>query len=296
MVRPLKVWFKSRGLFKNWFTLGIRYWLIKHGLLKNKNLHVICKDSKDIIIDTYTYSKLLNGYYYGAIKSFYCDNGPAIAVSWHKREVKFPLGVIPYIRDILYENILGDAYGDLDVEGRTVVDVGAGVGDTAAMFALKGAQKVIAIEPYPSLYKIAKSVVELNNLGNRIMLLNAGLGRDDKQVSVGNCEVGYEKFSPEKCIGDIKVRIYTLETLVKEFGIRNAILKMDCEGCEYEILLNTDVDTLRTFKQIQVEYHNGYDPLKMRLEEAGFKVEIKRMKSVEVPVERQGYLVARTDL
>jgi FkbM family methyltransferase len=36
-----------------------------------------------------------------------------------------------------------------------VIDVGAGVGDTAILFALRGAKKVIALEPFPSLYEEA---------------------------------------------------------------------------------------------------------------------------------------------
>jgi len=38
-------------------------------------------------------------------------------------------------------------YEPLSVEGRVVVDVGAFVGDSAIYFALKGARRVIAIEP-----------------------------------------------------------------------------------------------------------------------------------------------------
>jgi len=51
----------------------------------------------------------------------------------------------------------------------------------------------------------------------------------------------------------------------------NAVLKMDCECCEYNII-NEDNDTLRKFKRIQIEYHYGYEKLKEKLEEAGFKV------------------------
>ena len=46
-------------------------------------------------------------------------------------------------------------YGDYDalnVNGRVVVDVGAFVGDSAIYFALKGAKRVIAIEPHPGAY------------------------------------------------------------------------------------------------------------------------------------------------
>jgi FkbM family methyltransferase len=40
----------------------------------------------------------------------------------------------------------------LGVEGRVVVDVGAFVGDSTIYFALKGADRVITVEPYPGAF------------------------------------------------------------------------------------------------------------------------------------------------
>ena len=47
---------------------------------------------------------------------------------------------------------------------------------------------------------------------------------------------------------------------------------MECEGYEYDILLNTDNSILRHFSEMQIEYHHGYLDLKRKLEMAGFKV------------------------
>jgi len=38
-------------------------------------------------------------------------------------------------------------------QSKSVVDIGAFVGDTAIYFAIKGAEKVIAIEPHPGAYE-----------------------------------------------------------------------------------------------------------------------------------------------
>ena len=45
----------------------------------------------------------------------------------------------------------------------------------------------------------------------------------------------------------------------------NLVLKMDCEGSEYRIILNTDKKILRKFTQIIMEYHFGYKNLKYGL-------------------------------
>jgi hypothetical protein len=68
----------------------------------------------------------------------------------------------------------------------------------------------------------------------------------------------------------------TLLRLVSEYNINNGVLKIDCEGCEYEVLLNTPLNTLQHFKEILVEYHGNPKPLAGKLVEAGFHVEVEK--------------------
>lgn len=55
-----------------------------------------------------------------------------------------------------------------------------------------------------------------------------------------------------------KSKIYEIESvtipyILKNYGITPDILKMDCEGCEYAIIMNTD---LSMFNDIIFEYHS----------------------------------------
>jgi predicted RNA methylase len=52
--------------------------------------------------------------------------------------------------------ILIDFYRFLRVEGKIVIDIGVNIADSSIYFALKGADKVIAIEPFPRNYETAK--------------------------------------------------------------------------------------------------------------------------------------------
>ncbi|MEM4098071.1 MAG: FkbM family methyltransferase [Candidatus Micrarchaeaceae archaeon] len=61
---------------------------------------------------------------------------------------------------------------------------------------------------------------------------------------------------------------------VRRFKINRGILKVDCEGCEYGIVLNAKKETLQKFDQIMIEYHYGYKNLVRKLKEAGFHVKI----------------------
>jgi hypothetical protein len=42
-----------------------------------------------------------------------------------------------------------------------------------------------------------------------------------------------------------------------------------------------------------IEYHNGYKELKKLLEDLGFHVKIKSIRSSPQPIEKQGYVVAK---
>jgi FkbM family methyltransferase len=210
--------------------------------------------------------------------------------------VRLHIDSVVFLGDVVRENFVGGAYDDLDVGGRTVVDVGASVGDTAILFALRGARRVVALEPYPSLYGEALINIRANGVEDKVALINAGLGSFDGEVcaSLNNVN-GYMIFKPSNECG-ARVRMYTLSSLIKEFNIEDgSILKMDCEGCEYETIPRASSKDLSVFSQIIIEYHNGYHELRNALEKAGFKATIKPIRSAEIPIERQGYIIVKRE-
>jgi FkbM family methyltransferase len=196
---------------------------------------------------------------------------------WVKDNIKFK-----YFYDTMLEIFNYNEYGMLNVDGRDVIDVGAFVGDSAIYFALKGAKRVIAIEPHPGAYAEMLENIRLNNLEGVIIPLNAGLagkpGRIhaesvDKEETIGT----FHRFSD---VGSVEA--VTLDDIVSKFGIREgAVLKMDCEGCEYEVLSAVKPETLRVFDQILIEYHNGYRLLRDILENYGFSTVIKPISKGE---------------
>jgi len=74
----------------------------------------------------------------------------------------------------------------------------------------------------------------------------------------------------------------TLGELINKFGIdpNDAVLKMDCEGCEFDIILN-DYEHVRLFKELILEYHypgfNRLDDLLVILNR-DYKCDIKGYK------------------
>ena len=141
---------------------------------------------------------------------------------------------------------LKDQYGILPVNDAIVVDVGANIGDSAIYFALQGAKRIIAVDPFPHNYVIAKENVELNKLSKKINVILAGCAsescfvssrensilnklKDGTQVTVSS--ILERNLNSEKTF---KVKLFSLTDLLNENDIYNkAILKMDCQGCEY---------------------------------------------------------------
>lgn len=190
-----------------------------------------------------------------------------------------------------------EEYGFLEVENEVVVDIGANIGDSPIYFALNNAKKVIALEPYPYSYNIALKNIKKNNFQDKIILLNAGYGQDGTiKVNPGIENTLGSELKPFNVGIDIK--ILSLKTLLSDYNVDKAALKMDCEGCEYN-LLEEDNDTLRKFERIQIEYHYGYEKLKEKLEDAGFTVTYsKPVKAFDKDATEQnmvaGYIYAKS--
>lgn len=162
---------------------------------------------------------------------------------------------------------------------QSVIDIGANKGDTALFFANKN-YNVIAFEPVSELYKTAISNINLNKtLNDKITLVK-------KAVS---CKKGKTKIffneDLDKASGDSSqyandkskyelVDTITIENIINDYDINPYILKMDCEGCEYDIILNSD---LSMFKEIYFEYHENFTRISHKLlieqlEKQGFEL------------------------
>jgi FkbM family methyltransferase len=148
-----------------------------------------------------------------------------------------------------------DWYEDLNVRGRVVVDVGAYIGDSAIYFAWRGAKKVIAIEPRPGAYEEMLENIRLNSLETTIFPISAGIAsRPGKilleEVDIETTNVTYHRPKDQK--GAIPV--VTLGDLIREFNLSGAVLKMNCEGCEYDVILN-DYEHVKKFEELLFQRH-----------------------------------------
>jgi len=178
------------------------------------------------------------------------------------------------IIDIFFNNV----YEFLPVQGNIVVDIGANIGDSCIYFALRGASKIIAIEPFPKNYDAAKKNIEVNGFTDKTFLKLSGCAAKRGDIYIDPL-YGSDHSSRLVDFGQgVKIPLVTLRDILDKNKVseEKMVLKMDCEGCEYDTILFSDCDTLRSFSHIQIEYHNGYQNLKEKLENCGFDVSVTK--------------------
>ena len=266
-----------RKIAKNWIAVALfRISLKKTLTIKFRDGKSVCFKSRKEYFDFWgsefgqnELSKLTEKRQYN-----YKIKGNNIELEYQNRKIYFYYDTNKQLSNSIghiNDNFIGEQYKWLVVKDKDVVDVGANVGDTAIYFALKGAKHVYAFEPYPYSYNIAKMNIKLNRLEEKITLLNEGCGKSgfvtikDDYENTGSTDL--KSFKKGK-----KIRIESLDEIVKRFNLKHAALKVDCEGCEYDFILNASDEALHAFDQIIMEYHYGYRNLVKKLRQAGFIV------------------------
>lgn len=182
----------------------------------------------------------------------------------------------------------------------TVLDIGAGIGDftiLAARSAPRG--HVYAFEPFPESFALLRQNVDRNLVSNTQLFPTAVTGRPRTltlDTSRGEPLMVASVDASASDAGDGPgVASTTLAEVVDQHGIeRIDLLKLDCEGAEYDILLNSPVECIDRIQRIAMEYHDHttphtHDELVDFLTGIGFRVEIFHNP---VHPEKIGYLRA----
>jgi methyltransferase, FkbM family len=293
LIRKLRAFLKSRELFRNWFSAGLKYYLSKYGL-DVKYVKIKCDNDREYTLSRSAYFIVVNAYFDGFFKLL-CD-GDLVGRFWGVVDLldkdgslilRMPDGCVLDI-DSFYPLILAETwlyeihYLGFDLTNWFVLDIGAFVGDTALYYAKRGAF-VVAVEPLPSNYETMMKNLSLNpDLKPRIIPINAAVAGEDGFMDFkysGRIDGGASAYTTSRFTA--RVRSMKLSTLIKElegmgidinqFKVR--VLKADCKGCEYEVV---DDDALRLFDIVKIEYsgylvNKTYHVLKEKLEAKGFR-------------------------
>ncbi|WP_405287727.1 FkbM family methyltransferase [Methanobrevibacter sp.] len=169
----------------------------------------------------------------------------------------------------LEEFFTDDEWDMVDFFGRHVIDIGGNIGDTSLFFAKKGAE-VISFEPVKHLYDLSKENLKINTeYADKITLVNKGVGGKKGILTIESPTVKDYTDNDQYIM-----EIISIQDILDEYDFSPDILKMDCEGCEFEIILKND---LSIFNDIIFEHHSkitgkDYKLLIKTLENEGFKI------------------------
>jgi hypothetical protein len=147
------------------------------------------------------------------------------------------LVVPPFFSLVFDELYIMHIYGEPDLNSKVVIDVGAAVGETALYFCKLGAAHVYAFEMDNDRCMMARENIARNGMQDKISLLEEPA------------------------------------TAAKINALKYDFIKIDCEGCEYDLIPGLD---LAAVSDVVMEYHSSPDPIVKTLRERGFDVGVDK--------------------
>lgn len=187
---------------------------------------------------------------------------------------------LQFLNSIMFNKMYGMPH-----QQEIIVDIGANKGLFAIFFAnqLRGKDlKIYCFEPHPNTYRILQNNVQLNNLGSNISISQKVVSAErvaNKSFFIARDSFDYSVFNEYESEENIIVENITLPSIIDENKIDKIdLLKMNCEGSEYEILMNIPDSYLRKISEIRMEFHNfeldgrifNIEPLRAFLKEKKF--------------------------
>lgn len=154
-------------------------------------------------------------------------------------------------------------YGVPILDGWRVIDIGAGIGDFSIFAAYENPNtEVYAFEPFFESYQLLLENIEINNIENvmpsqlAVWGIEGHLLLDDsagEPLQVMSKQEDYQRNEH----GSVRVKSITLSQVLQSYNLETIdLIKLDCEGAEYEILMSTPIEIFTRIERIIMEYHD----------------------------------------
>lgn len=159
-------------------------------------------------------------------------------------------------RHVLFEVFAERIYPVPAAGGGVVVDIGAHIGCFTLLAASAG-HRVLALEPSPENFSLLRRNVQRNG-GVEVELVQAAVGERRRTGSLvlpdNGSHTGRFSLFPGRGVRTVRVPVLRLDEILRDARIdRVALLKLDCQGSEYEILYSAGAGLLERIDSIAVE-------------------------------------------
>jgi FkbM family methyltransferase len=194
---------------------------------------------------------------------------------------------------IVPKEILDDDYRLTAIDfrpGDVVIDVGANIGIVALYLAKKYPDiRIVAIEPVPTTFRHLQENIEANGVRN-ITALNCAITTDSRDLQMivnpghSGGSTGHLRNLKQPGHYNLTVKSRTLDSIFDEYvADRCRLLKIDCEGAEYEIL--SSARCLDRVDHLGIEIHHNQFLASQGHTPEGLLREVSR----SIPMERIAY-------
>jgi FkbM family methyltransferase len=195
------------------------------------------------------------------VKRFYINGGKNLQIG--KTELYFDNlkgNEYPTFWEIFINNDYNKIDNCLVEPGDVVLDIGANVGFFTLDSIQKRASKVYSIEPHIDSFNQVKF---LSEKFENIIPINKAVSKSndvvemfiDENASATNCMTEYgEIFNRNSNV--VKIQSVNINTLIEEIGNRLDFVKIDCEGCEYDIFKTITSSNLKSISKFVIETHS----------------------------------------
>lgn len=163
----------------------------------------------------------------------------------------------------IYKEVIKDNSYQIDVnkmKNRNVIDIGANVGAFSILAAHLGAKKIISVEPAKKSYDDFVENIKKSELKSIVALKNIVSDKNGIKAKISLCEEGTSnsQYNIEKDFEEVDT--ITLSEILSQLEGDRIFLKMDCEGSEYDILLNATPKEMDRINEIVMEVHTDLHP------------------------------------
>jgi len=152
-------------------------------------------------------------------------------------------------------NFCRSEYGVIE-PGWTVVDVGANIGVFTVLAMESGATQVVAFEPNLEAFETLRKNVEENSFSGAVQVHHRAVAPSSDQILyISDCSSPYNKTRAESD-QDATTEVRTI-SLVEALSDCDHVdlMKLDCEGAEYPIILESDPAIFSKIRRIRMELH-----------------------------------------
>ena len=171
--------------------------------------------------------------------------------------------------------------GFIPQDNGSVLDIGSHIGLYAMYISQKSPKtKIFCFEPVKDNFNLLKENIS-NNLLENVRICNSAVSNRVEKGEIFLSEDQSAHSLVQKSGRREKIDTTTLENIIDENHIeRISVLKLDCEGSEYDIIDSLSDEILKKIENICLEYHlksntdARFESLKNKLMEHKFQLEI----------------------